>query len=314
MEWIKRMALWLLILAVAVLAVLQFRHRYFSGDEVNLPPRGQFLDIGDNHLYLTVQGDGRPILLLHGFPYHSDLYQRLLAQPWPGFQLITVDFPGLGSSGGRVPDPCTPEDLALIIKLLLDRLELKQVDIVGHDLGGGVALVIAARYPNLVHRLVLLAPDSSGGASGVCRGWWWRLPVVGDIWSWLRLNRSWYRRLLQSSWHAGDNGWEAAVDRYQQPFQDIEHLDTFRRLNRGRFEFHYLPYEERVRTPCLLLWGAQDRIVVPAAAGRLTQLLPNLEYHELPRAGHLLPEEAPETLNALIREFLTVGVDSSSGR
>lgn len=227
-----------------------------------------------------------------------------MGKPWAGYRLLAVDLPGLGLSEKPGPGALTPDILAMKIKLLLDKLDIKEAEVVGHDLGGGVALILAANYPLLVRHLVLLAPDSSAGRAGDRFGWWWTLPVLGPVWTQFRVRRSWMRDQLQEAWAPDLPDWKDWVEPYYLPLDAFESRQNFFELNRGRRHFDYLPYEEQLRAPTLVLWGEKDR-VLPTSRGReLLQHLGPARQLLLPGCGHLLLEEAPEAVYKAVKNFL----------
>jgi pimeloyl-ACP methyl ester carboxylesterase len=289
-------------LLLASFGILYFL-RFHSGQPV-FPVQGQYLKVDKYRLYLKIKGEGRPLLFLHGFPYNSETYNALIAQPMPGYRLIIPDFPGCGLSDKNLEQPLNPEDLAVVVKLLLDKLEIKNVDVIGHDLGGGVALVLAALFPNLVQQLVLIAPDSSDGAANQFLGWWWKTPLLGEVWATFFLNRDFIRYLLQESWTQDSDSWHELVERYYLPLETLNGRSAFLKLNRGRIAFDYLKFEEHIQNPCLLIWGGQDRIIPFASGQRLLQSLGNAKMEVMSKAGHLPQEQFPEEVGGLIKKYL----------
>ncbi len=276
----------------------------FHSKEIILPVRGEYITIAGRKLYINVRGEGRNILLLHGFPYNSDSFNGLTARPWPGYRLITFDFPGLGISEKPAGRPIGPDDLALTVKLLMDKLEIKEVDIIGHDLGGGVAIICAARYPQMVKSLVLIAPDSSVGMAGTSLGIWWRTPAVGETWAVIRLGRSFIRSMLKKACAPGSSDWKRWVERYYRSLNTRCGRQGFLNLNRGRYPFEYLPYEEQLRVRTLIIWGEKDRIVPIDAGEKIVRKLHQARLEIIPEAGHLPQEEAPEKVYGIIKDFL----------
>ncbi len=276
----------------------------FHSTEVILPVRGEYLTIADRKLYINARGEGRNVLLLHGFPYNSESFNGLTAQPWSGCRLITFDFPGLGLSQKSAGRPIRPDDLALTVKLIMDKLEIKEVDIIGHDLGGGVAVICAAQYPQMVKSLVLIAPDSSAGMAGTSLGPWWRMPAVGEAWAVIRLGRGFIRSMLKMACAPESSDPSRWVERYYRSLNTRHGRQGFLNLNRGRYPFEYLPYEEQLEVRTLIIWGEKDRIVPMAAGEKIVRKLRQARLEIVPGAGHLLQQEAPEKVYEIIKDFL----------
>jgi pimeloyl-ACP methyl ester carboxylesterase len=103
---------------------------------------------------LDERGDGRPLLLLHGWGVSSELFTPILDALQQGRRLIVPDLPGFGAT----PEPDTPwsvHDYAAWCIALLDRLGIERCDLIGHSNGGRIGIVIAATYPGRIDRMVL---------------------------------------------------------------------------------------------------------------------------------------------------------------
>ncbi len=110
------------------------------------------------NLYLEVHGTGRPLILLHGGLGSGAMFGPLIPTLAEEHQVITVDLQG----HGRTADIDRPIDISLMaddIAALIDHLGLEGPDVVGYSLGGGVALLTAAKYPAKVHRLVVASAN-----------------------------------------------------------------------------------------------------------------------------------------------------------
>jgi hypothetical protein len=191
------------------------------------------------------------------------------------------------------------------LKLFLDKLELKDVDLVGHDLGAGVAMVFAATYPHRVRKLVLLAPPLDGLATDAL-GPWWRWPLAGEVWSFFFLNQEWYRRWLTQGWTSPYASWQPVVEQYYRPLSTQAGRRGFLAVLRGCTGFAYNSYQERLQVPTLVIRGADDPFCPPGPLVRLQAALPQIIVKTLPQVGHFLPEEAPRQTYEMIREFIGV--------
>lgn len=112
-------------------------------------------------------GDGPPIVFIHGLGCASSCdYPRVAADPaLAGRRMLLVDLLGFGFSDRPEDFGYAVEDHADSVSALLDGLGLTTVDVFGHSMGGAVAIVVAARNPERVRRLVVSEPnlDSGGG-------------------------------------------------------------------------------------------------------------------------------------------------------
>jgi pimeloyl-ACP methyl ester carboxylesterase len=114
---------------------------------------GQYAQVNGINLYYEIHGSGRPLILLHGGLMSGETFGPVLPLLAERHQVMTVDLQG----HGRTADIDRPLDVRLMaddIAALIDHLELDGPDLVGYSLGGGVALMTAAKYPSKVRKLV----------------------------------------------------------------------------------------------------------------------------------------------------------------
>lgn len=129
--------------------------------EAAVPPDGQFIDIRGNRIHYLDRGprDAPAIVLIHGLAGQMRNFGRpLLEELEKDHRLILVDRPGSGWSL-RAPDASSSlSQQAEVMAGLIRALELRKPMIVGHSLGGALALTMAAEHPDLVSRLALICP------------------------------------------------------------------------------------------------------------------------------------------------------------
>lgn len=117
---------------------------------------GEYASVNGIDLYYRVDGSGKPMILLHGGLGASDMFQPILPALAAGRQVIAVDLQGHGRTAD-IDRPLRTEHMADDIAALIRHLGLERADIVGYSLGGGVALQVAMRHPELVNRLVMIS-------------------------------------------------------------------------------------------------------------------------------------------------------------
>ena len=258
---------------------------------------------------LEVDGSGRPdtppIVALHGIPAGAELWRDVLEQlDAAGVRAAAIDLPGYGSTA--VPprvDHSLPGAAELTAAWLRQREE-QPVWLVGHDLGGLVAQLVAVRHPDLVARLTL----------GDC-------PVGGDTWPVAPVRL--LRRLALAGLYdlpAVPELAAATVGRavLRTAFADPSRIDaaTLRRVffdgkvrdgaGRRAFARHLRSLDPRqtaaleheladVSAPTQLIWAAEDPYLPFATVGaRLRDALPDPAVTVVEDAGHFLPLERPD--------------------
>lgn len=101
------------------------------------------------------EGKGNTILLVHGFPMSSAIWDKFARQLTPSFRVITLDLPGFGSSP-LLPGSFTLEDVAEAVLKKVEALGIRKLVAVGHSLGGYVTLAMVAKNPELFAGFALL--------------------------------------------------------------------------------------------------------------------------------------------------------------
>ncbi|HET8577805.1 MAG TPA: alpha/beta fold hydrolase [Methylomirabilota bacterium] len=112
-------------------------------------------------LYYTSTGSGPPTLLIHGLGAFAESWRHTIAALAPHATVIALDLPGFGQSAKPRRDYGLPF-FAEAVNRLLDALGIERVHLVGHSLGGGVAVAFATANPSRVDRLALLSPTVPG--------------------------------------------------------------------------------------------------------------------------------------------------------
>lgn len=152
------LAAFALVLAYALYLVF-LTQKIAREAERTVPASGKFITIDGNRLHYVEAGEGRPILFLHGLGGQLHHFRHPLFEAFgPGYRLIAVDRPGSGYSAraagasGRLPEQ------ARIMARFIEELGLEKPLVVGHSLGGAVALTLALDHPGLISGIALLAP------------------------------------------------------------------------------------------------------------------------------------------------------------
>ena len=258
------------------------------------------IEVDGERIHLVERGSGPPLLLVHGFPSNATAWSMVMDRLEPHFAMVAPDMVGFGQSTRRPRRPLGGEDYAIRLAGLLDALGLEHVDVAGLSWGGSVAQRLAARYPERVDRLVLVASVSAarwlplGTANLLGLAVAIRFPRVG---------RLAVRRFLNRV--AGDPRLplDELVRGYVDPLQEPNTLATLRRFVRDTAATAPIDLG-RVRAPTLVIAPQADRIVAPTVGAEIAASIPDARLEELPGVGHAVQFEDPSTVAALILDFL----------
>lgn len=253
-----------------------------------------------------VGGSGRSLILLHGLSGAADNFVELAVHLGGGLRLLVPELPG---HGGSAPLPAAPSlDAYADRVVLLAQLEgMLPATVVGHSLGGLVALRLALRHPAAAQAVVLLS--SAGIASTTRRSaFWLNLMVLtrpGRKISPLRgvLARSPRMRSVVF------NRYEVADARSLSPRMVEGFLSAARQHTDIGSAVRVLLRDDprldlgALRCPCLVVWGTNDRQVPVDDAFELARRLGG-ELRLVADCGHLLIGERPDAVADAIRSFL----------
>ena len=238
-------------------------------------------------------GEGEPIVLLHGIPTWSYLYNDVMPQLAEQYRVIAPDFLGHGWSDRRDRFDRSLVTQAKMILRFLDALELDQVNLVGHDTGGGVSLILAIEAPNRIDRLILaniVAYDS------------WPIDdmlMLGHP-LWKHKSNQEIIEYLQEGLADGIARSERLTALFQAgivaPYADDEGKISLIRNAAALNTNHTMALIDRhsaISAPTLLLWGVDDPWQRIEDGERLAQEIPNAQLVRVKNASHWIPQDAP---------------------
>lgn len=246
--------------------------------------------------------DGPPLLLLHGWAVSSYLWRHnVRALGDAGLRVVAVDLPGHGlSDAPEGPGAYTLERFTQHLDAMLDALDMPRAAIAAQSMAGKIAVRFAVAAPARVRALLLFGPVGFG----LLPPWKVLAPIVPSLpgqWPSLLVPR----RAVEFVQHRvyGKLGWFTArdVDEYWAPTQFPSVVRAQLRMLK---EFDWAPWTPEalaaLTVPTQVVFGTRDRTVRPVHAERLAAALPAGRLTWIEDGGHVLMEEVPERINALI--------------
>jgi len=265
-------------------------------------------DVSSNGVRLRVAecGQGEPVILLHGLFFDNSTWTSVSRNLSRSFRVIAPDLPGFGESEkptvGRFK-----YDISAFSEAVVDLyagLDLGRAALVGHGLGGAIALTLAASHPELVSRLVLV-DALCHSAPLELRQRIARVPVIGNLVFKQLVGRSAFKTLFSERILASETRIERArIDAYYTAFNSPAARGSALAALRGTADTHSLTAStRRVKAPTLVVWGRHDSVYPAAYGQRLAKEITDAGF-ELMDAGHAPQEEAPDELASIIGRFL----------
>lgn len=173
-----------LSLAAGLLGAGLFSARVARKAEAQVPMDGRLVEAGPYRFHVTEQGEGRPLLLIHGLSAQLRSFAKeMVDELAKDHRVIRIDRPGSGYSPPLPSGSQHLADQADAVAALIDALGLEKPVLVGHSLGGALSLHVATRHPDKVGGLALIAPATQPVESvpEVFRGLMVPLPLVGLV-------------------------------------------------------------------------------------------------------------------------------------
>lgn len=267
-----------------------------AGTVAHIPVTIRYIDEG--------QARQGTILLMHGIPTWSYLYHAVVPPlVEAGYRVIAPDFLGHGWSDRRDRFDRSFQDQARMIVALLSALELPQVDVVGHDTGGAVALILAIEHASLVNRLVI--------TNSVCYDRFdddmldfghplrWQPRPVSDLVA-----------ALEESLAAGLSD----LDRLTPDFREgiiapwaseagkLSLLRNASALNANQ-TMALVDRHNTITVPTLILWGMDDPWQKAEDGKRLASEIPGAQFQAIEGASHWVQQDTPQQFSDALLAF-----------
>ncbi|EDL62712.1 alpha/beta fold hydrolase [Bacillus sp. SG-1] len=241
-------------------------------------------------------------VLLHGFLSSTFSFRHLTPLLKEQYNVISVDLPPFGQSGKNKEFIYSYENLAKTVILLMEKLEIDNIQLIGHSMGGQIALNVMKQKPELVEKGILLC------SSGYLKRMNWPITMLSYIpffhlYVKMHLAKSGIRQNLENVVHDSKMINDEMMFGYLKPFLDDDIFRALTRMIRHREGDLIQQDLHKIQTPCLLIWGRHDRVVPLHIGKRLNKDLPNSKLLVLENTGHLVPEERPQDVYDHIRSF-----------
>lgn len=267
------------------------------------PTHTQQIALPDVSLAVRTYGSGRPLLLLHAFPFDHRMWaaQEPLADH---FRLIVPDQRGFGGSRDA-RGPASIEQLADDAVALLDALHVDEPAVVcGCSMGGYVAQHVASRYPARVGSLVLVdtkleadMPDARAARADLAAA----VQRIGQR----IVADAMVPRLLATAAEARSLPRRAEIESLLHGMIVEQTVETIvAALSALAARPDMTGAMRQVCVPTLLVVGAEDQITPPECLSRAEEIIPGARLLIVPHAGHMTPLETPAVFNAAVVEFL----------
>ena len=242
------------------------------------------VQIGPARIYYQVTGAGPPVVLIHGLAGSSRWWKRNIEALARQFRVYVIDLIGFGRSQGR--HGFALNEAAELLAAWMERLGMGRAHLIGHSMGGVIAIDLAAQFPERVNHLVLVDAATFSFEHTLLQN------VIGLAKTLWYLPFSFLPVLFTDAYRAGPlTLWQAG--------RELLTTDTRATLS-------------EIKDPVLIVWGERDAVVPVEIGERLHHELPGAEFVVLEGAGHTPMWDQPEAFNHAVLRFLAEGFEASS--
>ncbi len=268
----------------------------------------RFVDVEGVRVHYQAAGSGRPLILLHGLVGSGRNWRQNIGFLSRHASVYAIDLFNMGESQ-RVPGlDASLEATADRIVATMDAMGLPEADIAAHSHGGAIAMMLAARHPERVRKLILFAPANPFCDAGrhLIRFYNTRLGI------WFARRIPMLPRLLHATALARMYGdptrvAEGTLETYTAGMLIPGTIDHVLRIVAGWYDDMRMLKLELVNLaskPALFIWGDRDRAVTLPSGERLQRMMPNSKLIVIPGVGHLPFAEMPDACNEAMVQWL----------
>lgn len=249
--------------------------------------------VGDLETHVTVWGEGRPVLLLHGWGTSADSLGAVAKALEDRFRVYAIDLPGFGWTPSP-PKVWGTWGYASFVEAFMDCAGIPVATLIGHSFGGRIALALAAQRPHRVRDLVLVA------SAGI-------RPKRGPGYP-LKVTAAKLAKGLFSSPIWGRLGERVVAAVYQRVgSRDYRNAGPLRATLVKVVGEDLRGILASVRVPTLIIWGDEDREVPRASMEVMARGIAGSRLEVLEGAGHFPFADRPDRFRQVVRDFLCQG-------
>ncbi|MHA1311369.1 MAG: alpha/beta fold hydrolase [Candidatus Helarchaeota archaeon] len=280
------------------------------------PFKPHFKKINGFDMHYIDEGNGEPIVLLHGEPTWGYLYRKFIPPLSKKNRIIVPDHMGFGKSDVPHDKPYRLAQHIDNLSKLLTKLNLKNITLVVQNWGGPIGFGFAVSHHDLIKRIVIM--NTSVGVAKEHRRLWFESMIENGTYNQLMSNmKIFIPQMMFSIFVKKFSKDEKKIIKkaYIAPFPSPEYcigakafpLDIPKGKNHPSSEIMQKIRDELIllkNKPKILIWGMKDKIFPPKIIEIWQKIYPDIKIYKINEAGHYLQEDAPEQIVQIIKEFI----------
>lgn len=258
----------------------------------------QNVSVNGNSIQVCVQGSGRPLLLVHGFPLDHRMWRFQIEHFSRSMKVIAPDLPGFGASTIENVDAVEMKSYADFLADLIVELQIESaVTFCGLSMGGYVGWQFLKFHPQLVDRVIMCNTRAAADDEATRRG---RTLVAGQVLK---------HGVGEIASHMPGKllGQKASKELEDELRQTIRHTHP-KTIAQGHLGMSLrpdmTPLLSQIQLPSLLIGGSEDAITPSTEMQSIANLMPNAAFVDIQESGHMTPLESPSEFNQIVESFL----------
>jgi pimeloyl-ACP methyl ester carboxylesterase len=267
----------------------------------------KFIEIDGMQVHYRIEGKGIPIVLIHGTGSSLHTWDDWSEKLKENYKVIRMDLPAFGLTGPNKSSDYSIKKYTQFFDAFVTKMNIDSMYLAGNSLGGNIAWNYAAESPEKIKKLILV--DASGLPTNKPQPWIFKMaktPILSSLFLYVT-PRSVIKDNMEQVYDDDSKITEELVTR----FHNMSLREGNRKAFIDRAKIDFLPSEESkenklktIKTPTLLIWGANDNWIPLDNGKRMDALMPNSKLVVIPNSGHVPMEENPKESLLLLTSFL----------
>jgi pimeloyl-ACP methyl ester carboxylesterase len=258
-----------------------------------------YLSVQDLSIHYEIEGNGKPIIILHGMGNNSQSWKKQLAGLSDSYSVIAWDAPGYGKSSDPKEELTEFWQFADVLKGFIEALNYKSVTLLGHSMGSAIALDFCYRFPEMVDSLII--SDATRGAAALSveenqKKLAARLNNINTL-DPKEIAAIRVKELLSPN---PDPEVKKEAERIMSQVRPM----GYRSVAYSLFHLDPMNMLSSIMTRTLVICGELDKVTPVSESEIFHSHLKNSVFEIIPGSGHLCYQEDPNRFNKIVLEFL----------
>jgi pimeloyl-ACP methyl ester carboxylesterase len=269
---------------------------------------GKFVTVDGKKIHYIEKGDGKPVILIHGFLYSTVMWKKSIDAFASKFKTYAIDLWGWGYSERLNATDYSFPSYAQQILHFMDALNIPRASLVGQSMGGGIAIYLAAHHPDRVDKLILVDPAAIPYPMTTI-GRIYEQPFIGEFLNAIPGDALMENNIKTIWFYDGNKAGKEYLRKVIQPLRIQGTSEGLMYILRNVLKPPYVEKEvnmlAQIHKPILIVHGREDKAVPLDRSEKLSRLWKESKLVVFEKAGHSPHEEYPEEFNRIAIDFLS---------